>query len=141
MSLRRRGGATVATEGVGATGSDSEGRNIGRAASTFWGDCCDREGRRDEGTSVAKEGTTKEEVTAAATTEQGAGAAEGGGCGGEGRWQRLPGSDEEEEIKAAAEEGLAAVEAARKRRRGQRGSTRPATEGRKGRGGGWRQRR
>ncbi|RRT44426.1 hypothetical protein B296_00029042 [Ensete ventricosum] len=72
-------------------------------------------------------------------TEQGTGATEGGGCGSEGRWQRLPGSDEEEEIKVAAEEGLAVVEAARKRRRGQRGLTRPATEGRKGRGGGWRQ--
>ncbi|RZS23552.1 hypothetical protein BHM03_00056507 [Ensete ventricosum] len=67
--------------------------------------------------------------------KQGAGAAKGGGCGCEGRWQRLSSGDEEEEIKATTEEGLAAVEAARKRRRGQRGPARAAAEGRKGRGG------
>ncbi|RWV94749.1 hypothetical protein GW17_00042683, partial [Ensete ventricosum] len=66
-------------------------------------------------------------------------AAEGGGCGCEGRWQRLSGGDEEEEIKVVAKEGLVAVEAAGKRRRGQRGPARvavdaAAVEGRKGRG-------
>ncbi|RWW35010.1 hypothetical protein GW17_00000228 [Ensete ventricosum] len=41
------------------------------------GSCCDREGRRDEGTSVVAEGATEEEVAAAETTEQGASAVEG----------------------------------------------------------------
>ncbi|RZR70475.1 hypothetical protein BHM03_00000084 [Ensete ventricosum] len=43
--------------------------------------------------------------------------------------------DEEEEIKAAIKEGLAVVEVAEKQRRWQRGPTRAAAEGRKGRGG------
>ncbi|RZS10130.1 hypothetical protein BHM03_00041303 [Ensete ventricosum] len=64
--------------------------------------------------------------------KQGASAVDGGGCGCEGRWQRLSGADEEEEIKAKTEEGLAVVEAVGKRRRGQRGPARAATEGRKG---------
>ncbi|RZR78427.1 hypothetical protein BHM03_00003760 [Ensete ventricosum] len=89
----------------------AEGRNRGRAVSTFWGDCYDREGRRDEDTSVA------EEVAAIAIAEQGAGAAKG--------------------VAVA----VAAAEAVGKRRRGQRNSTRATTveaamtEGRKGRGG------
>ncbi|RZR75471.1 hypothetical protein BHM03_00058607 [Ensete ventricosum] len=47
-----------------------------KAASAFWGDCYDKEGRRDEGTSVAEEGAAEEEVMAAATAKQGAGAAD-----------------------------------------------------------------
>ncbi|RZS14901.1 hypothetical protein BHM03_00046662 [Ensete ventricosum] len=87
MSLRRRGGATVAAEGDGTTGSDynskqmrhGKGGGSGVVRSTDssrqqlrrrqWRHE-DRGGRRDEGTSVIEEGAAKEEVAAAATVDE-----------------------------------------------------------------------
>ncbi|RWW58550.1 hypothetical protein BHE74_00034567 [Ensete ventricosum] len=68
----------------------AKGRNRGRAASVFWGDYCDREGRRDKGTSVVEEGTAEEEVAVAATTEQGYGRG-GLGCG-RSNWEEKKGA-------------------------------------------------